>query len=80
MIPARNERGDIEATIKRMPRFCNDIEVIFIEGHSSDGTMEEIKRVSASYQNWNIKALSQPGKGKADAVFQLSMLQAAMCQ
>ena len=79
MIPARNERGDIEATIKRMPRFCNDIEVIFIEGHSSDGTMEEIKRISASYPNWNIKAMSQPGEGKADAVFEAFDAQAAMC-
>ena len=69
VIPARNERGNIEAAIKRMPQFCKDIEVIFIEGHSSDGTMEEIKRVAAAYPNWNIKAMSQPGEGKADAVF-----------
>jgi SAM-dependent methyltransferase len=69
VIPARNERGNIEAAIQRMPRFCDDIEVIFIEGHSSDGTMEEIKRVAAAYPDWNIRVLSQPGEGKADAVF-----------
>ena len=69
VIPARNERGNIEATIKRMPRFCDDIEVIFVEGHSSDGTMDEIKRVAAAHPNWNIKVMSQRGEGKADAVF-----------
>jgi SAM-dependent methyltransferase len=69
VIPARNERGNIEAAIKRMPRFCDDIEVIFIEGHSSDGTMEEIKRVAAAYADWDIKVLAQFGTGKADAVF-----------
>ena len=69
VIPARNERGNIEPAIKRMPRFCDDIEVIFIEGHSSDGTIDEIERVAAAYPDWNIKVLSQRGEGKADAVF-----------
>lgn len=69
VIPARNERGNIEPAIRRMPRFCDDIEVIFIEGHSRDGTMEEIKRVAKAYPVWDIKVMTQPGKGKADAVF-----------
>ncbi len=69
VIPARNERGNIEAAITRMPRFCDDIEVMFVEGHSRDGTLEEIKRVAAAYSDWDIKVMSQPGKGKADAVF-----------
>jgi SAM-dependent methyltransferase len=69
VIPARNERGNIEPAIARMPRFCDDIEVIFIEGHSSDGTLDEIKRVAAAHPEWDIKVMAQPGKGKADAVF-----------
>ncbi len=69
VIPARNERGNIEAAIKRIPRFCGDMEVIFVEGHSKDGTAGEIKRVKAAYQDWDIKFMTQPGKGKADAVF-----------
>ena len=59
----------LSRAIKRMPKFCDNIEVIFVEGHSSDGTMDEIKRVAAAYPDWNIKVLAQPGKGKADAVF-----------
>ena len=69
IIPARNERGNIEAAIKRMPRFCDDLEVIFVEGHSSDGTAAEIERVAKAYPDWDIKTMTQPGKGKADAVF-----------
>ena len=69
IIPARNERGNIEAAIKRMPRFCDDLEVIFVEGHSSDGTAPEIERVAKAYPDWDIKTMTQPGKGKADAVF-----------
>jgi len=69
VIPARNEQGNIESAIQRMPRFCQDIEVIFIEGHSKDGTFEEMQRVRDAYPDWDIKVMRQPGKGKADAVF-----------
>jgi SAM-dependent methyltransferase len=69
VIPARNERGNIEPAIERIPDFCDNIEIIFIEGHSQDGTFEEIERVRAAYPQKDIKAMRQPGKGKADAVF-----------
>jgi glycosyltransferase involved in cell wall biosynthesis len=69
VIPARNERGNIQAAIDRLPAFCDDIEVIFIEGHSKDGTFEEMERVKAAYPNHDIRVMRQPGKGKADAVF-----------
>lgn len=69
VIPARNERGNIEPAVLRVPAFCDDIEIIFIEGHSKDGTAEEMARVKAAYPNHDIKTMTQPGKGKADAVF-----------
>jgi SAM-dependent methyltransferase len=69
VIPARDERGNIEQAILRMPRFCEDIEIIFVEGRSRDGTLEEMNRVKAKYTDWDIKVMEQPGKGKADAVF-----------
>lgn len=69
VVPARNERGNIEAAVRRIPRFTNDIEIIFAEGHSQDGTWQEIERVIAAYPQYDIKAMHQPGKGKADAVF-----------
>jgi SAM-dependent methyltransferase len=69
VIPARNERGNIEAAVKRIPQFCDDIEIIFIEGNSQDGTYHEMERVQAAYPDYDIKLMKQPGKGKADAVF-----------
>jgi SAM-dependent methyltransferase len=69
VIPARNERGNIEPTIKRIPRLCDDLEIILIEGHSQDGTLDEMKRVQAAYPDRDLKVMTQPGKGKADAVF-----------
>ena len=69
VIPARNERGNIEPAVQRMPAFCDDLEIIFVEGHSQDGTLDEIRRVAAAYPDRDIKVMQQPGKGKADAVF-----------
>jgi SAM-dependent methyltransferase len=69
VIPARNERGNIEAAVKRIPRFVKALEILFVEGHSRDGTWEEIERVAAAYPDYDIKAMRQPGTGKGNAVF-----------
>jgi SAM-dependent methyltransferase len=69
VVPARNERGNIEPAVRRLPDFCQDIELIFIEGHSQDGTFEEMERVQKAFPGKDIKVMRQPGKGKADAVF-----------
>ncbi|MGA3308120.1 MAG: glycosyltransferase [Xanthobacteraceae bacterium] len=68
IVPCRNERGNIEAAVRRLPRIAPMQEIIFIEGHSQDGTWEEINRVIAAYPNLRIKAAVQDGKGKGDAV------------
>jgi glycosyltransferase involved in cell wall biosynthesis len=50
IIPARNERGNIAQALSRLPDFGGaQVEVIFVEGHSTDGTWEEIERVVAMY-------------------------------
>jgi len=70
VIPARNERGNLEAALLRMPRFAtSDVEILFVEGHSSDGTWEEIQRLLPLYKDrWKLTALQQTGRGKNDAV------------
>jgi ubiquinone/menaquinone biosynthesis C-methylase UbiE len=68
VIPCRNERDNIERAILRTPNFCRNIEFIFVEGGSSDGTLEECKRVSKHYSRKNIKVFQQTGVGKGDAV------------
>lgn len=68
IVPARNERGNIEPAVTRLPDFGVPVEIIFVEGHSSDNSWEEILRVKKAYPNKDIKAFQQPGKGKGDAV------------
>lgn len=69
IIPCRNERGNIENAVKRLPAFCPNLEIIFVEGHSQDGTFDEIKRVAEAYPERNIRYAQQEGKGKADATY-----------
>jgi len=68
VVPARNERGNIENAILRTPLFGSAQEFIFIEGHSKDGTWEEILRIKEKYSQHNIVAVQQTQKGKGNAV------------
>lgn len=69
VIPCRNERGNVENAIRRMPRFGSQQEILFVEGNSSDGTFAECERVRDAYKGeWDIKVFKQEGKGKGDAV------------
>tara|TARA_Y100001968_G_scaffold110290_1_gene99837 strand:+ start:12454 stop:13845 length:1392 start_codon:yes stop_codon:yes gene_type:complete len=70
IIPARNEAGNIKPAIDRMPNLGISTEVIFVEGHSSDNTWDEILKTCKNY-NGNLKLThyKQEGKGKADAVW-----------
>ena len=68
LIPCRNEKGNIEEAVKRLPKLGSHTEIIFVEGYSSDGTWSELKRVKGLYADLDIKILQQNGIGKGDAV------------
>jgi SAM-dependent methyltransferase len=69
VIPARNESGNIENAITRLPKFGKHVEIIFIEGNSTDDTWEKIREIQKKYSaTHDIKIGQQKGKGKADAV------------
>jgi glycosyltransferase involved in cell wall biosynthesis len=68
VIPSRKEAGNVAPAIDRLPRFCGDLEIVFVEGHSRDNTVEEIQRVIEKHPELDIKLVHQERKGKADAV------------
>jgi SAM-dependent methyltransferase len=68
VIPARNEAGNIQSAIDRLPPLGSQTEVIFVEGHSRDNTWEEIERVVRDNPQRDLVALRQSGKGKGNAV------------
>lgn len=68
VVPARNEAGNIEAILARTPELGRGTELVFIEGHSTDGTWEAIGRGIAAHPERRCLALQQTGRGKGDAV------------
>lgn len=44
VVPARNERRNIAAVLDRLPALTSELEVIFVGGHSTDGTWDESDR------------------------------------
>ncbi|MFC2098483.1 glycosyltransferase [Bacteroidota bacterium] len=68
VVPARNEKGNIENAILRTPAFGTHQQFIFVEGHSQDNTYEEMLRVKEKYKDHDILVFRQSGKGKGNAV------------
>jgi Methylase involved in ubiquinone/menaquinone biosynthesis len=64
IIPARNESGNIQSAVDRTPDLGTGTELIFVEGHSSDNTWEEIRRVANGYPERKIKISPADGEGK----------------
>ena len=69
IVPTRNERGNIEDAVRRTPELGAGTEIIFVDGNSTDGTADEIRRVMAARPDRDIKFIPQgEGVGKGDAV------------
>ena len=69
IVPCRNERGNIEDAIKRIPKMGRETEIIFVDGNSTDGTVEEIKRQIKEHPECKISLIHQGDRsGKGDAV------------
>ncbi len=75
--PCRNEKGNIREAVARTPIMGTATELIFVDGNSSDGTVEEIEAVMREHAalgdtgkpKLEIKLVLQGnGKGKGDAV------------
>lgn len=68
IIPCKNEKGNIRKALEMMPSWDVEVEVIFIEGNSEDGTWDEIQAVNDGSWPFEIRTYMQEGKGKGDAV------------
>jgi SAM-dependent methyltransferase len=68
VIPARNESGNIKEILHRTPQLPGGVEIIFVEGNSTDDTYAVIEKVIKENPDLNTRLIKQPGKGKGDAV------------
>lgn len=67
-LTVRDEAGNIEPMVKSIPSLCPQQEILFVEGHSTDSTVEEIKKMQSAYPGKNIRLLHQSGYGQGDAI------------
>jgi len=68
IVPARNEAGNIRAVLERTPEMGAGTEIVFVEGHSTDGTYEAIAEAIKTFPTRRCILLRQEGTGKGDAV------------
>lgn len=73
IVACKDERGNIEELVRTTPKMGLGTELIFVDGHSEDGTVEEIERCIGVFKDLNpelddVRVYTQPGKGKGDAV------------
>ena len=69
IVPCRNERGNIAEAVRRIPKMGRETEIIFVDGNSTDGTVQEIERQIKEHPERIIRSLGQgDGVGKGDAV------------
>jgi len=68
--PVRNEAGNIEDAVRRIPRMGKHTELIFVDGNSTDGTREKILEMIKQYEGrLEIRLIDQgDGNGKGDAM------------
>ena len=68
LVPAKNEAGMVERIVEETAFLGPGTELIFVEGHSTDGTREEIERQIERHPDRRIVYIEQSGHGKGDAV------------
>ena len=68
IVPARNEAGNIENVVRRVPEMGAGTEIVFVEGHSRDDTYAAIEAAIARHPERRMRLLRQDGAGKGDAV------------
>ena len=68
IIPAKNEEGNLNDLISRIPNLGSDTEVVISCGISHDKTLEVARSLKSDHLN--IKVIEQSKNGKANAVWE----------
>ena len=71
IIPAKNEEGNLEELVKRIPSFKCQNEILIVCGKSKDKTLEKSHKLAKQFTEKNISVFEQKSKGKAGAVYEV---------
>ena len=70
LVPAKNEEGNLEELIQRIPEFQTESEIIIISGESTDNTHNKSLEIKEKYKYKNINVIKQTKNGKANAIWE----------
>jgi SAM-dependent methyltransferase len=69
IVPCKNECGNIDDIVARTPELGTGTELIFVDGNSTDGTVDAIERHLRAGTRKRMRLIHQgDGRGKGDAV------------
>ena len=68
VVPVRNEAGNVGELLDRIPIFGRSLEVILVEGGSSDDTWNVVLQESKKMRPFLVQAIKQQGRGKRQAL------------
>jgi hypothetical protein len=69
IIPCKDECGNVENAVARMPELGRSTEIVFCDDQSTDGTADEVRRVQRSYPERKIRLVEGPGICKSKNVW-----------
>ncbi|WP_051272433.1 glycosyltransferase [Fundidesulfovibrio putealis] len=69
VIPCKNEQANVASAVERIPHMGKHTEIVFCDDKSTDGTGEEVLRVSALHPEKDIRLIPGPGICKAQNVW-----------
>jgi hypothetical protein len=69
IVPCRNERGNVQPAVERIPAMGKATEILFCDDKSTDGTADEVRRMQALYPDKEIRLIDGPAICKAENVW-----------
>lgn len=65
VVPCKNEAGNIQAAVERIPQMGRHTEIIFCDDKSTDGTADKVREMQRRYPEKDIKLVEGPGISKS---------------
>ncbi|MDD5583464.1 MAG: glycosyltransferase [Candidatus Omnitrophica bacterium] len=69
IIPCKNEQGNIEHAVRRIPKMGRHTEIVFCDDLSTDNTVREIRKAQEKHPALDIQLVSGPGICKSKNVW-----------
>jgi len=69
IVPCRNEEGNVEQAVNRIPQMGRHTEILFCDDKSTDRTADEVRRMQELHRDRDIRLIEGPGICKAENVW-----------